>query len=250
MNKSRLLGALCACALSFTSITLNAADIPFEIIDVYSSINIQYEPSDGSASDSYYDEIHGALSSSLSHTFDFGPLSGSQEGSITASPSTGTVNASGSSNTVLTSTATFSTWGKHVVLGRFTVPNTGTVFTDVYLDVTISGTNGEAVFRMIDEADWNPDDFAPDGYTSWLGVSRDRMLEFLYRPGDVVYFAFGIEPGISGGGTLINDFDSVVASFQLISNTPVTVPDPGDMNGDGEVNLGDLLLLQRQLLGY
>jgi len=77
MNKPRLFGAISACLLTLAMHSVSAAVIPFEIIDVYSSVNIQYEFTDGSDSDSYYDEVHGSLSSSLSHAFDLGPLSGS-----------------------------------------------------------------------------------------------------------------------------------------------------------------------------
>jgi len=135
----------------------------------------------------------------------------------------------------------FSSWGKHVVLGKFTVPNTGTVFTDVYLGFDIgSANNASALFKIMTEDEWNPALFLPDGYTPWGGVSSDRVMEYLFTPGETIYFAFGIESGVGAGGHFSSDFnnsDDVTATLQLLSNTPVPIPSAIWLFGSGLLGL-------------
>jgi uncharacterized protein YjiK len=65
-----------------------------------------------------------------------------------------------------------------------------------------------------------------------------------------------VDPGETDPLDFDTDDDGLTDGFEI--NISGTDPNstttlnliPGDMNGDGEVNLGDLLLLQRQLLGY
>lgn len=209
-----------------------ATPINFQIIDVYSSISTAYSFADLSDADSFYQETHGTYTSSLSKTFDdFGPLTGStQDGTISASPLTGSVRATGSSFTnVSPFEGTFTSWGKHVVIGRFIVPDVGRVFTDIYLDVDFhSSIEGQALYRVVKAADWDPDKYRPDGYTSWFGVNElDQLITFKFSPGELIYFAFGIEPGVGAGGmSFLTNLDATDVTFKLLSDTPIAPPVP------------------------
>lgn len=226
-------------ALLVPNISFSAA-VQFEIIDVYSSVDVSYELGDGSISDSVYYEAHGASNSELQVDYDLGLMTGSQNGRISASENDGRVHAVGDSYTNILEPdisggfyeeSSFLAWGKHVVLGSFVVPNTGTLYTDIYLDVSFnSSDNGQALFRMESEDSWNPTNYLPSDYIPWGGVNNDRLFEFLFEPGELVYFAFGIEPGIGRSGDYrdgLIDSDSVDVVFELQSNTPLSeVPLP------------------------
>jgi len=213
-----------------------AYPINFEIVDLYASVSAHYYLCDGSDENSLFEVERNGLSASQNIDFDLGLLSGIQVGEISASPTTGTVTASGFSNTVFTSLdgGKFTSWGKHVVVGSFEVPNTGSPLTDVFLDITYEGQNAYALFRIQGDGHWagfDLDMFFPDVWTPWFGVKDpQRTFTYSYSPGDTVFFAFGIEPGVGVSGCYTGEFtnsDFVSATFQLSSDVPI--PEPSTM---------------------
>lgn len=123
-------------------------------------------------------------------------------------------------------------WGKHVVVGRFTVPEVGAELTTVLLDVAYAGNEGQLLFRMGgDEASFAPDVSTP----GWGGVEDNAQFSFSFAAGSSVLFGFGIEPGTGIGGnfsaTQTSAYpDSVTfGQFSLSyvnSTAPIPVPEP------------------------
>ncbi|MEW6678407.1 MAG: PEP-CTERM sorting domain-containing protein [Pseudomonadota bacterium] len=223
--------------------TAQAAPIQFDVIDVYTSVSAYYELADGSDSGSLFEVIHGAESASIDRSFDLGLLSGSQLGSIIAHESLGTIEASGQSTTHLDSLDTgvgtsyepnyFGNWGKHVVVGSFIVPDLGDLMTEIMLGVdVISSNDGQALFWIGQSSDFNPTKFLANGYTPWGGLSDDVTFNYFFSPGETIYFAFGLEPGVGGAGRYKNPLDNsdgMDVDFSLYTNAASTVPEPSSI---------------------
>lgn len=219
-----------------------ASPVKFEIVKVFSSINAEFRESSGAAPNSFYEEVFGSSTASLSGSLQLGRLYTSQAGAIAADPAAGRITASGSSVTRLlppnsssgdsTEGGGFRTWGKHVVVGRFVVPNVGRVFTDVYLDIEISESDGgQALYLMDKAAKWDMANVTADGYTPWGGLGDSELRILRYRPGEEIYFAVGIEPGVGMSGGLpamFEDRDSIAVTFEFLTDTPIpSIPEPG-----------------------
>jgi len=74
-----LLISIISISLLFPFSIATAAPVIYQVFDVYSSIIAYYSLADLSDANSFYEETHGAYTSSLSRTFYLGLLSGTQE---------------------------------------------------------------------------------------------------------------------------------------------------------------------------
>jgi len=224
----------------------SAAVLPFDVLSLYSAVNAFYDTS--ASSDSFYDVVLGTTQTSLSRSFDFGVMNGSQSGMISVIPAQGVVTVSGSSSTFIDQAAQpgrYRSDGRHVVLGSFVVPDVGDARTDIFLDIEVQeATNAGLLFGVFNEEDWNPTLFQPDVHLSEGigGVYTDRQFTYSFIPGQRIYFALGIQPGVGVHllGSFDEDFtdsDSVSGSFSwsfagtpvseapVCSSTVTTIPD-------------------------
>lgn len=210
-----------------------AAMIPFDIEDVYSSINIfgnifgisEFDPA-------LYQEIHGVTSTSFDIDYDLGALSGSHSATIAAFPDMGLVSGMGESTTMFEGRfdGFFQAFSKHVVLGMFMVPDVGDPLTKVFLDIDlIDGFGASALFAINPNLDFEL--FQPgDRFPPWAGANPTRVLMFSYNPSEIINFAFGLEIGVGAGGAVENfsDADSVSSTFRLFTEDPpaAVIPEP------------------------
>ncbi|HYE22001.1 MAG TPA: hypothetical protein VD998_00240 [Verrucomicrobiae bacterium] len=220
----RLLFVILIFVLLCEAKTAAALPIPLEILDVYSSVTVQ----DFSVprADWIYIEEHGVSASALTITYDLGAMFGDQHGEILVDPNNGEVIARGFSHTHIVPSPfaeAFSSWGKHVVLSKIVVPDTGSEKTEVIINVEVlNSDDGQALMRVIPQAQWDSNNFLPNGYTSWLGVAPpSSQYVYPFYPNEIVYLAFGIEPGVGIFGSVpeFHNHDLIEVKYSVFTRT-------------------------------
>lgn len=240
-----LRAALIGAAVTSLNVSVGyAATVPveFTINQIYSSVYVFIGPNSNSTEQSFLsvDDVGPEFSSdvSVSLTSSIGTITTTQIGQIEADAVGGTISASGSHSMSVDMIAASSfarSQGKHIVVGSFVVPDFGLSETLVNVGVSFASSDqGQALF-LSDAFGFNADFgsilFGPTDYTSWSGISEDWGLTSGLTPGQIVNFAFGIEPGtgifLTGASSFSRSFsDSVNATFSLTATVPSPVPLP------------------------